>query len=634
MAAQQGNAGVGVRLFALSAAVLCAAAAAFTLLFVVQHIGATPAQMNIGYFALAVAVAALLALCTRWLASGRDLRALSAPADFRGLALATDTISGAFVVALTGAIFAWGYDGLAFALGLGAGYLLLQLVVAPKLPVSGASSLSEFFASRYGQFAGGLAGIAIVVSMAAFLVAQLMAAGLIGARLLGIEYAAAVAIAAAVVFGCFMLRGKSAVAWMRSVLFLLMLAAFLAPTVLISMERYGIPVPQAAYGDALIQIRNLEETLLEQELADPAVMVPMLTPFLELSPLNFLGIVLGLAVGVASLPSVLSRHLVVPPARSARWAGVGALLFGGLFLTAAPALAAYAKLSLLTLIADKTQLADLPGWIFVYGKLGLVEVCGRAATDTAAVVEACAALPDASSILRLQDLTLQPDMVALAAPEIAGLDQPLFGLLAAAALAAALVTADGPLFALAAALGWDGRAPDASRALLYVIAAVAIALGAAVAVLRPASILTTATWAFMLAAGGLFPALFAGLWWRRTSGPAAAIAIVVGLGVSLYYLVGTRYFAVSFFETWPSLSNSGEYARETYVVLKQAWVSAPAGEAKAAAWVALEAHARGLANWWGIRAEAIALLSLPAGLGSLIVVSLITPRRRPKETAL
>ena len=44
-------------------------------------------------------------------------------------------------LAVAGAIFAWGHDGLALAIGLGAGCLLLQLVVAPRLATTGASSL-------------------------------------------------------------------------------------------------------------------------------------------------------------------------------------------------------------------------------------------------------------------------------------------------------------------------------------------------------------------------------------------------------------------------------------------------------------------------------------------------------------
>jgi len=44
----------------------------------------------------------------------------------------------------------------------------------------------------------------------------------------------------------------------------------------------------------------------------------------------------------------------------------------------APAIAAYARLSFIKLLADRTPLAELPSWIFTYGKLGLIEVCGRA----------------------------------------------------------------------------------------------------------------------------------------------------------------------------------------------------------------------------------------------------------------
>ena len=154
-------------------------------------------------------------------------------------------------------------------------------------------------------------------------------------------------------------------------------------------------MPQIAYANAVWQIQSLEETLLEQDLADPAVLKPLLRPFLSLSPLNFVGLVLGLALGMASLPSLLSRHFMTPTVRDARWSAVFALLFATLLVTAAPALAAYAKLSLLSLIGDRVALASLPAWMFTYGNLGLVEICGRAATDAAAVAKACAELPDA-----------------------------------------------------------------------------------------------------------------------------------------------------------------------------------------------------------------------------------------------
>jgi cation/acetate symporter len=556
-------------------------------------------------------------------------RPTEAPAVVRGLALAADTISAPFLLGLSGAVFAWGYDGLAFGLGLGAGLLLLQLLVAPLLPRVGASSIPQFFALRYsGAGPRLLAALTVVLSMGTLLVAQLMAAGLVTARLLGLDLGTAIAIAGAALLAVFTLREMRAMARIRAIVFALMLLALLAPAVQLSAEWYGLPVPQIAYANALWQIQGLEETLLEQELADPAVMKPMLTPFVSLTPLNFLGLVLGLALGAASLPSVLSRHFMAGPVRTARWSAVWALLFALALVTAAPALAAYAKLSVLKLVAERIDLAHLPEWVFAYGRLGLVEVCGAAATDTATVAKACAALPDASAVLRLQDLALSPDMITLAAPEITGLPDVMLGLIAAAVLVAAMVTTDAPLAALVGAVSSETR----TTWLPYAIAAAAILVAGLAATTRPGSLLEIATASFTIAAAGLFPPLLLGLWWRRASAPAAAVAMIAGLAVCLHYLLATRYLAVGFFETWAWLSSAGPMGREIFGELKNAWVEAAPGPARDAAWAALDAHAQGIANWWGIRGLAAILLALPVGLAAMILISLVVPHRAP-ETA-
>ena len=69
-------------------------------------------------------------------------------------------------------------------------------------------------------------------------------------------------------------------------------------------------------------------------------------------------------------------------------------------------------------------------------------------------------------IVHWSEIQMQPDMVVLAAPEIAGLPYVVSGLIAAGALAAALSTADGLLLTIANALSHDVYycmvAPDAS----------------------------------------------------------------------------------------------------------------------------------------------------------------------------
>ncbi len=109
--------------------------------------------------------------------------------------------------------------------------------------------------------------------------------------------------------------------------------------------------------------------------------------------------------------------------------------------------------------------------------------------------------------------------------------------------------------------------------------------------------------------------------------------MLVGLGVALLYFVAIHYFAVPFAEVNLALTNGDTEAVNYFSELKDTWLAAAAGSDKDAAWTALEAHARGIAPWWGIADLAIALLALPAGLLTLVVVSLLTPAARAAATA-
>ena len=56
-------------------------------------------------------------------------------------------------------------------------------------------------------------------------------------------------------------------------------------------------------------------------------------------------------------------------------------------------------------------------------------------------------------------------------------------------------------------------------------------------------------WAFSLAGASFFPALVMGIWWKRANKWGANIGMIVGLGVTLYYMIGSRFFGVSWFGT-------------------------------------------------------------------------------------
>jgi cation/acetate symporter len=133
-------------------------------------------------------------------------------------------------------------------------------------------------------------------------------------------------------------------------------------------------------------------------------------------------------------------------------------------------------------------------------------------------------------------------------------------------------------------------------------------------------------WAFSLAAAGIFPALTLGVWWKRANRQGCIAGMIIGFGLCAYYLVGTRYFAVSFHEMWSWLGTASPAALKRYADLKAAYTAAGGDAAKAAAaWTALDAHAQSIASWFGVRNISAALFGLPAGFLAIWIVSLLTP---------
>jgi len=348
--------------------------------------------------------------------------------------------------------------------------------------------------------------------------------------------------------------------------------------------------------------------------------------------LNYFALILCLMVGTASLPHILMRYFTTPSVREARSSVAWSLFFIFLLYFTAPAYAAFAKLEVYSLIAKGTQLADMPAWMYTYGKLGLVKVCGVDVKTAQEVMAACGKIASHPGVLRMQDLNINPDVIVLSTPEIAGMPYVIAGLVAAGGLAAALSTADGLLLAIANALSHDIYYkmvnPNASTATRLVIARILLVvvavLAAYTASTKPADILSMVAWAFSLAAAGIFPALVMGVWWKRANSAGAIAGMILGFGVCLYYLVGTRYFAVSFHELWSWLGTASKAQLDQYATLKQAWIAAPEA-GKAAAWAALDKHAQTIASWWGVRNISAALFGLPVGFLAIWIVSLLTP---------
>ncbi|RWK40560.1 sodium:solute symporter family protein [Mesorhizobium sp.] len=510
------------------------------------------------------------------------------PALYNGMATGADWMSAASFIGMAGSLYLLGYDGLGFVLGWTGGYVLVAILVAPYLRKFGAYTVPDFLSARYGGNLARFIGVIVLFSCSfTYVVAQIFGTGLISARFLGIDFNVAVYVGLAGILVCSMLGGMRAVTWTQVAQYIVLIIAYLIPAIWMSTVKTGIPIPQLMQGQALANITALETA--------QGITLHHITPFAHggYDAKNYFLLIFCLMVGTASLPHVLMRYFTTPSVREARVSVAWSLLFIFILYFTAPAYAAFAKWTMLDLVASgltPENIAEKAGWMMRWAAADntLVQICGKAATDTAAIVAACA--EKGVTALSFADINLNADMIVLATPEMAGMPYVISGLVAAGGLAAALSTADGLLLAIANALSHDiyyrmidQNAPTSRRLIVSRILLVMVAvLAAYVASTKPSDILSMVSWAFSLAAGGLFPALVLGVWWKRANTAGAVAGMIAGFGITLFYLVMTQYGA-DFDKATPNME-----------------------------------------LWWGVKNISSATFGLPVGFAVMVIVSLLT----------
>ncbi|MFZ1245433.1 MAG: sodium:solute symporter family protein [Azonexus sp.] len=251
--------------------------------------------------------------------------------------------------------------------------------------------------------------------------------------------------------------------------------------------------------------------------------------------INFLALIFCLTIGTAALPHVLTRYYTTPTVRQARESVFWSLLFILLLYITAPAYAVFAKYEVLSHLAE-IPITKLPGWVAAWSKIGLVSI-----EDI-----------NGDGILQLAELSLNPDVIVLATPEIAGMPYVVSGLVAAGGLAAALSTADGLLLTITSALSHDVYyriiRPDASTQFRLVISKsmllVVAVLAATVAAQKPGTILSMVAWAFSIAGSAFFPALVLGIFWEQATRAGALAGMLVGITLTIYYIFRVEFDSI------------------------------------------------------------------------------------------
>lgn len=567
--------------------------------------------VTIGVYAM-IGIMSRTAKVSEYYVAGR-----SVPALFNGMATGSDWMSAASFIGMAGTIFTLGYDGLAYVMGWTGGYVLLAVFLGPYLRKFGQYTIPDFLGARYGGNAARTIGIiAAITASFTYLIAQVTGVGIIMGRFLGLDFAVGVFVGLAGILVCSMLGGMKAVTWTQVAQYIILIIAYLVPVTVMSYKTTGVPVPQLMYGQVLqkndakekdiinnpvnvatrdlwkaeadkidADIKGLPASLdqkrsdlqaklaalpadapaAEREKLEKSVKglpkdaaeakekwgaakksatekskppKPYLEPFARMDMKNMLALIFCLMVGTAGLPHILMRYYTVPSVKEARISVGWSLFFIFLLYFTAPAYAAFARYEVLHNIIGM-PIASLPAWTANWAKVGLVAI-----KDI-----------NADGILQFSELTLAPDAVVLATPEIAGLPYVIAGLVAAGGLAAALSTADGLLLTISNALSHDlyykminpnasiVRRLTISRTLLVVVALIS----AYVATFKLTIIVELVAWAFSIAAASFFPALVMGIWDKRANKAGALAGMWVGFSVCLFYMIGSRFYGLDWF---------------------------------------------------------------------------------------
>lgn len=298
---------------------------------------------------------------------------------------------------------------------------------------------------------------------------------------------------------------------------------------------------------------------------------------------NFVALVFCMMLGTAALPHILMRAYTTPSVHDTRVSVFWTLFFILLIYLTIPAMAVLVKYDIYTALVG-SDFNHLPGWVSYWTNVDKL-------TPLFSINDV-----NRDGVVQLAEITIDADVLVLAAPEIAGLPYVVSGLVAAGGLAAALSTADGLLLAISNALSHDiyykivdRNASTQKRVTISKLLLLGVAFIAAYAASqRPGDIISLVGAAFSLAGSTLFPALVLGVFWKRANHQGAVAGMIAGFAVCLYYMLHAN----------PVLGGSTT------------------------------------GQWFHIAPTSAGIFGVPAGLLVMIVVSLLTPPQDSQTSAL
>ena len=265
--------------------------------------------LNITAILMFVAFVALTLGITYWAARRTQSRA-----DFytagggitgfqNGLAIAGDYMSAASFLGISALVFGSGFDGLIYSIGFLVGWPVIMFLIAERLRNLGKFTFADVASYRLDQLAiRKLAAAGTLITVAFYLIAQMVGAGQLIKLLFGLDYNVAVVLVGVLMIVYVTFGGMLATTWVQIIKALLLLggASFMAFMV---MRHVGFSV----------------EALFEQATAAHKDGIAIMAPGkLVKDPISAISLGLALMFGTAGLPHILMRFFTVKNAAEAR----------------------------------------------------------------------------------------------------------------------------------------------------------------------------------------------------------------------------------------------------------------------------------------------------------------------------
>src|SRR3954470_9595213 len=246
-------------------------------------------------------------------AAGRGISGLQ-----NGLAISGDYLSAASFLGIAGLIYLFGFDGFVYSIGFLVAFLTVMFMLAERMRNSGKYTIADVLAFRLRERPARVAAAIGTLNVAAFyLIAQMVGAGVLIEKLVGIDFTLSVLITGTFMLCYVVFGGMVATTWVQIIKAVLLMLGIVVMSIFV-LNKVGFD-PIELFNRAEAAGKAEESTFS----LGPGT-------FLK-NPIDTVSLGLALVLGTAGLPHILMRFFTVPNAKAAPSSVVTAMFIIGFF---------------------------------------------------------------------------------------------------------------------------------------------------------------------------------------------------------------------------------------------------------------------------------------------------------------